>query len=79
MSLDNQQSNLSTADQIVGLVVFLIPVTIYLSFNIWVMALNDLDVDVIVFSLLCQVYFDYTDDDEKVNRFSTLIVMVLSY
>lgn len=41
------------------------------------MALNDLDVDVIVFSLLCQVYFDYTD--EKVNRFSTLIVMVLSY
>lgn len=43
------------------------------------MALNDLDVDVIVFSLLCQVYFDYTDDDEKVNRFSTLIVMVLSY
>lgn len=77
MSMDNQQSNLSTADQIVGLVVFLIPVTIYLSFNIWVMALNDLDVDVIVFSLLCQVYFDYAD--EKVNRFSTLIVMVLSY
>lgn len=34
MSLDNQQSNLSTADQIVGLVVFLISVTIYLSFNI---------------------------------------------
>lgn len=34
MSMDNQQSNLSTADQIVGLVVFLIPVTIYLSFNI---------------------------------------------